>query len=203
MSLDLLSATGRDLILGGAILSILLNPLLFVLLERAKPWLKRREQAAADARMPASESEPMPWAPLQDHAVLVGFGRVGHHIAASLREREIPFIVIEDHREVVKALRADGIPAINGDAAAPGVMEAANVKQARWLLAAIPNPLEAAHVIAKARMLNPQIEAVARAQTDAELAHFEKHGATHTVVSEKEVAKSMAACVLAPSHAPD
>jgi hypothetical protein len=27
---------------------------------------------------------------MQDHAVPVGFGRVGHHIAASLRERESP-----------------------------------------------------------------------------------------------------------------
>jgi CPA2 family monovalent cation:H+ antiporter-2 len=153
--------------------------------------------------MPAEESETLPWAPLQGHAVLVGFGRVGHHIAASLREHGVPFVVIEDHREVVKALRADGIPAINGDAAAPGVMEAADVQQARWLLAAIPNPLEAAHVIAKARTLNPQIEAVARVQTDAELAHFEKHGTTHMVVSEKEVAKSMAACVFAPSHVSD
>jgi CPA2 family monovalent cation:H+ antiporter-2 len=203
MSLDLLSADGRDLILGGAILSILLNPLLFLLLDRATPWLKRREQATAEARAPATEAGAQPWPPLQDHAVLVGFGRVGHHIAASLRERGVPFVVIEDHREVAKALLADGIPAIHGNAMAPGVMDAAHVQTARWLLAAIPNPLEAGYIIERARALNPRIEAVARAQTDAELAHFEKHGASHTIVGEKEVAKGMASCVLASAPTPD
>ncbi len=37
---------GRDLILAGAILSILANPLFFVVLDRLRPWLERCGGAA-------------------------------------------------------------------------------------------------------------------------------------------------------------
>jgi CPA2 family monovalent cation:H+ antiporter-2 len=124
--------------------------------------------------------------------VLVGFGSVGYLIVASLMDKQQPLIVIEDQREVVKALRADGVPALHGNAVAPGMLEAANIGAARWLLIAIPNVLEAGHVIEQAKKLNPDIEIVARAQSLAELAHLEKYGATHTVMGEREIAEAMA-----------
>jgi CPA2 family monovalent cation:H+ antiporter-2 len=192
MSLGLLSPTGRDLILGGAILSILINPLLFVALDHLKPWLKQREQSTKNI----DETDPSSWPGLHGHVVLVGFGRVGHVVAASLTEHEQPFIVIEDNSDVVAALRSDGIPALYGNAAAPGMMEAANIAGAHWLLLAIPNPLEAGQILQQARKLNPKIDVVARAHSDAELVHFEKHGASHTIMGEHEIAKGMANWVL-------
>jgi CPA2 family monovalent cation:H+ antiporter-2 len=195
MSLGLLSTTGRDLILGGAILSILINPLLFVALDRAKPWLKQREQTGKQAE----EAEAPAWPPLRDHAVLIGFGRVGHYVAAALTAHQCPFIVIEDHADVVAALRSDGIPAMYGNAAAPGMLEAAEIHTARWLLVAIPNALEAGQIIDRARVLNAHIDVVARAHSDAELVHFETHGASHTIMGEKEIARGMAEWVLATS----
>ncbi|HWU97744.1 MAG TPA: YbaL family putative K(+) efflux transporter [Oxalicibacterium sp.] len=192
MSLGLLSTTGSDLILGGAILSILINPLLFVGLDRLKPWLKSRE--APKARK--EEADPKTWEELHDHVVLIGFGRVGHMVAAELTQQNRPFIVIEDHRDVVDALLLDGIPALYGNAAAPGMMEAADITDARWLLVAIPNALEAGQIIEHARALNPNIEVVARAHSDAELVHFEKHGASHTIMGEHEIAKGMANWVM-------
>jgi CPA2 family monovalent cation:H+ antiporter-2 len=205
MSLGLLPETGRDLILGGAILSILINPLLFSLLDRLNPWLEQREGRAGglDNLAPSNHKEIVTpaWAPLQAHTVLVGFGRVGHLIAASLAEQNKPFIVIEDQADVVKALRADGIPALYGNAAAPGMMEAANIATARWLLVAIPDALEAGQIIEHARKLNPRIEVVARAHSISELTHLEKHGATHTIMGEREIAKGMSNRVLASSAA--
>jgi CPA2 family monovalent cation:H+ antiporter-2 len=202
MSLDLLPATGRDLILGGAILSILINPLLFSLLDRLKPWLEQRE-GRADGLTSLNHKEIITpaWPPLHAHTVLVGFGRVGHLIAASLAEQNKPFIVIEDQADVVKALRADGIPALYGNAAAPGMMEAANITAARWLLVAIPDALEAGQIIEHARKLNPQIEVIARAHSISELTHLEKHGATHTIMGEREIAKGMSNWVLTSSDA--
>jgi CPA2 family monovalent cation:H+ antiporter-2 len=133
---------------------------------------------------------------MRDHVVLVGFGRVGHLIAAALTEQQRPFVVIEDQPEVVKALRADGIPALYGNAAAPGMLEAAHAADARWLLIAIPQILEAGQIIEHARKLNPHVEVVARAHSSAEMLHLEKHGATHTIMGEREIAEGMASLVL-------
>jgi CPA2 family monovalent cation:H+ antiporter-2 len=196
MSLGLLPATGRDLILAGAILSILLNPLLFGLLDGLQPWLDRRD-GKSGAAAPVDDAGAPTWQPMREHAVLIGFGRVGHLIAAALGEQGRPFIVIEDQLEVVKALRADGIPALYGNAARPGVMEAANVASARWLLVAIPNAMEGGQIIEHARRANPQIEVVARAHSNAEALHLEQHGANHTIMGEREIAEGMTELVLA------
>ncbi|WP_306477106.1 YbaL family putative K(+) efflux transporter [Methyloversatilis sp.] len=191
LSLGLLPETGRDLILGGAIISILLNPLLFVALDRLKPWLEAREgTASAVAPDPAAATE------IEGHVVLVGFGKVGHRIVMALLESGRKVVVIEDHAEVVEALNGDGIPALYGNGAAPGMMEAARIESARFLLVAIPDALEAGQIIEHARRINPDIEVIARAYTDAELAHLEKHGATHTVIGETEIARGMAQRVI-------
>jgi len=189
-SLGLLSDTGRDLILSGAILSILINPMLFAWLDRLKPWLLNREEKKP--LKGESGARTISYPHLHAHAVLVGYGRVGKLVGAALRQQDQPFIVLEDQPEVVQALREQGIPALCGNAAAPGMMEAANIKSARWLLVAIPDALEAGHIIQHARKINPQIEVVARAHSDAQIEHLEKHGASYTIMGEREIAKGMA-----------
>ena len=83
MRIGLLPGEGRDLILAGAIISILLNPLLFAALDA---YSARREKAAADAAEPSSPDEveeeeelqsrePIHPTALKDHVVLVGHGR--------------------------------------------------------------------------------------------------------------------------------
>jgi CPA2 family monovalent cation:H+ antiporter-2 len=197
ISLGLLSPTGRDLILSGAILSILINPLLFIGLERLKPWLKQREQAAAGAETPDRERSSEPVLPQHGHTVLVGFGRVGHMAADQLQRQNRAFVVIEDHADAVQALSAKGTPAIYGNAAAPGMLDAANIAGARYLLVAIPEVLEAGQIIEHALKLNPKLHVIARAHSAAGIAHLEKHGATEVIMGEREIARCMAASVAA------
>ncbi|MDB5774042.1 MAG: transporter, monovalent cation:proton antiporter-2 family protein [Herbaspirillum sp.] len=199
ISLGLLSTTARDLILGGAILSILINPLLFVALERLKPWLARREQEEAQVGGAAQDhgDRPEPSLPQHSHTVLVGFGRVGHLAADALRLRNQPFIVIEHHVDAVEVLSDEGPPAIYGNAAAPGMLDAAHIASARYLLVAIPDVLEAGQVIEHALKLNPKLHVIARAYSAAEIAHLEKHGAADVILGEQEIANCMVAKVLA------
>jgi CPA2 family monovalent cation:H+ antiporter-2 len=191
VSLGLLSQTGRDLILGGAIISILLNPLLFLALDRLR-GRKGSPHQQAHAADPAGP--PLPH--MSGHAVLVGFGRVGHLVALALTDQGQPFLVVEDDLDVVQALRRDGIPALYGNAAAPGMLELAQVERARWLLLAIPDALEAGQVIAEARKRNAQLDIIARAQSNAQRLHLERQGANHTIMGEREIADGMAAHVL-------
>ena len=195
ISLGLLSTTGRDLILGGAILSILINPLLFVGLDRLKPWLERRE--AGDADVPDLGERLKPVLPQHGHTVLVGFGRVGHLAAEALRAANQPFIVIEDHVDAVEVLCTSGTPAIYGNAAAPGMLDAAHIAGAHYLLVAIPDILEAGQIIVHALKINPKLHVIARAHSEAEMAHLESHGATEVIIGEQEIANSMVAKAIA------
>lgn len=197
IALKVLPDDGRDLILAGAILSIIFNPFMFGLLDQ---FLAKRDKAAveAKAKVEAEEAEaaeaarePIRPTSLTDHVVLVGHGRVGGHVSTRLREQKVPFFVIEDNDDVAQALRDQGIEAFSGNAAAPEVMLAANLAAARCLLVAIPDAFEGGQVVQQARASNPNLPIIARAHSEAETEHLLKHGATLVIMGEHEIAKAM------------
>ena len=197
IELTLLPERGRDLILSGAILSILLNPLFFAALDR---WLARKEvgAAAADAsirRTEAAAREPVPLSRLTDHVVLVGHGRVGSFISAAL-PAQTALLVIENDADRIAAFAGEGREAIVGNAADPEVIRAVNLAAARCLLVAIPDAFEGGQVVAQARELNPDLPIIARAHSEVEINHLRKHGATKVVMGEHEIAKAMVADIL-------
>ena len=192
IGLGLLPASGRDLVLGTSILTILANPILFAALERWRPWIDRRDGKPA---LPDSEEEAMReelrMTAQRDHAVLVGFGRVGSLVGDTLRQQGWPLLVIEDSVETVKRVRAAGIEAIFGNAAKDEVLAAANLGVARILLVAIPNGFEACEIVKHARIVNPEIEIVARAHFDAEVEQLRECGANIVIMGEREIARTM------------
>jgi K+:H+ antiporter len=194
VGLKLLPEAARDLILAGAILSILLNPLFFAALDR---WLAKTEartttDAVAGAHGETAAREPVPRTRLTDHVVLVGHGRVGAFISAAL-PANTALLVIEDDARRIATLGGEAREAIAGNAADPEVMGAANLAAARCLLVAIPDAFEGGQVVAQARELNPALPIVARAHSEDEIEHLKKHGATTVVMGEHEIAKAMIA----------
>jgi CPA2 family monovalent cation:H+ antiporter-2 len=199
VELKLLPQTGRDLILAGALLSILANPLLFVLVDRLGPWLLERERRrplpvpTGRAVQPATATRPeLPATSLSGHAVLVGYGRVGSLVGEMLQAKGQPLLVIEERQEVVDKLRARGVEAISGNAGQPGLLEAANIAAARWLISAIPNPFENGNLVEHGRVANPGLEIIARAHSDAEVDYLKQYGADFIIVGEREIARGMA-----------
>ena len=194
VSLELLPEQGRDLILAGALISILLNPFVFVLADKLNG---RRGGAPASGAPPAGSPIPeaLPKTALSGHAVLVGWGRVGSLIGPVLRRAGTPLLVIEERDDMAERLRAEGLEVISGNVGQRGLLEAANLAEAKWLLSAIPNPFESSNLIDAARAANPQIRIVARAHSDAEVEHLRRRGADYIVMGEREVAREMAAYV--------
>ena len=193
VDLQILPERGRDLILAGAILSIIVNPFIFSWLDR---WLARAEarKAAALDVMEPMVPEPVPefeTTPLTDHVVLVGYGRVGKFISQKLKARDIPFIVVENNEDKLPQMKQDGIKPIVGNAADPAVAKAANIGEARCLLVAIPNSFESGQVVEQARKISPALPIIARAHSDAEREHLAKYGASAVIMGEQEIARAM------------
>jgi len=195
VSLELMPERGRDLILAGAILSIMLNPLFFAILDRWLAVEKSRESAAADAPAAPASREPIPVTRLSDHIVLIGHGRVGRFITNAPEAASLPFLIVEDSRDIAAELKTQGREAIAGNAADPEVLQAANLAGARCLLVAIPDAFEGGQVVAQARQASPTLPIVARAHSEEEIEHLKKHGATVVVMGEHEIAKAMLAFV--------
>ncbi|SFH03395.1 YbaL family putative K(+) efflux transporter [Methylobacterium gossipiicola] len=193
LSLKLLPTEGRDLILGGAILSITLNPLFFALTDwvgravAARPtWAARFERRGA-ADLAARVEAP----PKRGHAIVVGYGRVGSTIGKALGAWDLPYIVVDRDRRRVLDLRRDGIEAVFGDATAPGILHAADIEAARIIIVATPEPHTARRLVELARELNPGIDTLVRTHNDAERRHFEEQGVGLVLMAERELAFGM------------
>ena len=198
LSLNILPKEGHDLVLAGALISIMLNPLIFGLLDR---W-----QAKQNAIAPvALEPEPPPGPPLDtnNHAIVIGYGRVGSELAQVLRDRGVPMVIIDDNADHVIRAHAAGIPAIRGNAAADKVLAEAHPDKAKIAVLAIPHPLEAGETLTKLRAINPSLTLLARAHSDAEVKHLLGHGADGAILAERELAYSLAEMVMStPAYRP-
>jgi CPA2 family monovalent cation:H+ antiporter-2 len=184
----LLSKQARDLILAGAILSIMLNPLVFAGVDWLIARLERRKAPSPSRVAPA---KAIPVTQLKDHTILVGYGRVGNIIGNDLKQKELPFLVIEVSEGAVSKLKESGIEALAGNAAQPEILKAAGLPESRNVVVAIPEAFEAGQIVQQARAANADVRIIARAHSDAEVEHLKGLGADMVIMGEREIARGM------------
>jgi CPA2 family monovalent cation:H+ antiporter-2 len=210
VALAIMPQEGQDLILAGALISIILNPLVFFAIDLVRPRI--------EARMPARRLEPgepvldaqpgiEPVVDLEsdhageelhpttktDHVVLVGFGSVGGVVGEGLLADGTPLVVIEDSDAAIAAARAMGAEVIVGNAADARILGLANIAGARELVIAIPNAFEAGQVTEQSRKLGPQLRIVARAHSAEEEQYLGGLGADTVILGEREIGFGMLA----------
>jgi monovalent cation:H+ antiporter-2, CPA2 family len=134
---------------------------------------------------------------LTGHVVVAGYGRVGRLVGESLHERGDAVLVLEEEKEKIEMLREHGIEAIVGNAAQDDVLEAANLAHARALVVTVPDAFESGEVVRLARLANPELQIIARADSDAGMAHLLQKGADLVVLAEPELARGMLEHLLA------
>ena len=197
VGLNLLPPEGRDLILAGAILSIFLNPVMFIVAERLRPWIETRlgvqasDIDSADADISISEPAKLPQSKLRDHTVIVGYGQIGRRVAANLQENHIPFLVVEDSPKIYFRLKEIGIEAIAGNGSDAEIWDTANPSFAQNVVIAIPNAFEAGRITSLARQANPDVRIVVRACSQAEAQYLHDLGADSVILGEAEIAAAM------------
>ncbi|CAN5915564.1 cation:proton antiporter [soil metagenome] len=206
VALKLLPVQGQSLILAGALISIALNSLLFTAVEPAQKWIRKRSALARKLELRADPLAELPMstdqAMLSGQVVLVGYGRVGKRIARSLTEKGVPFVVAEQNREFVEQLRAQGVPAVSGDAADPAVLIQAHIAQAGMLVIATPDTFSVRKMVETARALNPAIEVIVRTHNEEEGRLLESEGLGKIFMGEHELALGMAGHVLSRMKRP-
>ena len=194
LSLGLLPPEGQSLIVAGALLSISLNPLAFEAAARLSRWAQARPRvlAALERGTPDQPEAVKDDTTLHDHAILVGYGRVGGSIGEALARSRVAYVVIEQSRELFESLRDRGVPAIYGNATRRMVLELARPERARLIIVTAPDPFQARAVLEQARRLNPSIASVVRTHSEEERAYLERAGVDMAVMGERELARTMA-----------
>jgi CPA2 family monovalent cation:H+ antiporter-2 len=146
-----------------------------------------------------------PHSHLSGQVVIVGYGRVGRRVGEALAARGIFFVVVEQQREVVEALRAQGIDAVTGDANEPLALVQAHVARAAAMVIATPDTLQVRKMVETARTLNPTIEIVIRVdagpRSEEEADLLEREHAGTVFVAERELGNRMAEHLIAKLNA--
>lgn len=68
---------------------------------------------------------------MQNHAVLLGYGRAGPRTVIALKERGISMVVVDEDAGVIRQLIAQGIPCVQGDGSDVRTLERAHCREAK------------------------------------------------------------------------
>ncbi len=183
VGLGLLGEDARDLILATALISILINPLLFIALDR---WEEAPKLSKAP---PASGGQAL----TEDRAILVGYGRIGQIVGQELVRKKLKLVVIDEQADGMEPLREAGVETIIGSGTDPKLLNLLQLDTARWLVVTISDPFESGDLVERGRAANPQLKIIARAHTDAEAQYLKKLGADHVVTGEAQIARALVA----------
>ena len=92
---------------------------------------------------------------------------------------------------MLASAQSQGIPTVEADAAAPGVLETAGIAQARLIVVATPDSFQARRIVELARRNNHAIDVVVRTHSSEEIRELERLGANRVVMGERELARGM------------
>ncbi|MRD48460.1 Kef family K(+) transporter [Caenimonas koreensis DSM 17982] len=201
VALGLLPVQGQSLILAGALISIAINPLVFAAVEPIQRWVRGKSPRARELERRDDPLAELPGATdrkfLSNQVVIVGYGRVGRQIGEALGRQGVPFVVVDDNRELVEKLRERGQAAVFGDASDEETLIQAHIAQARMLVVATPQTVGVHKMSETARKLNAGIEVVVRSHNEAEAALLEQESGARVFVGESELARAMTQHVMA------
>lgn len=200
VALNVLEPDARNLVLAGALVSIMLNPVLFSLLDRYLAKTETKEEVEQLQQEELEEEMPVP-VDICGHAIIVGYGRAGSMLAEKLLAQSIPLVIIENSRNKFSELKEKSLNTVLGNASTKESLALARIDCAKSLLLTIPNGYEAADIAETARSMNPDLniivrahfdDIIVRANYDEEASFILEKGANHVIIDEDQTASAMA-----------
>jgi CPA2 family monovalent cation:H+ antiporter-2 len=185
----ILSQDSYKLILATALVTIIVTPFAF----RLAPSLAALMNSIPKLRDcfdPVSKATGV-GAALEQHAIIVGYGRVGHSVADGLLRNGLNVAVIDMRLTRVREGLENGLPSVYGSATSASVLEAAHIERARLAVIALTEHGPTITAIRQIRELNPQIVIAARAVHASHEKELRLAGANLVIVPELEGATAL------------
>ncbi len=195
----LISSDLFSLILTGALITIILTPLLMQL--PTPLYLAFARLGWADPKGPGGKVKAKivtgELTGLVDHVIICGFGRVGHNLGEVLIHNNSPVLVIDMDQNVIMDLRRRGVSCIYGDSSNLAVLQHARVPLAKAVIITLPDPLSCQLAVQNARRLNASVPIIARAHRSQDMAALYELGATEVIQPEFEASLEVIRSTLA------
>ncbi len=187
-SLGLIAKDVSGFVLAVVALTMALTPVLAIAGERIG---QRLAGPAADD--PDLAAEPHA---LENHAIVVGHGRVGKVVCELLKQHDVPFIAADSHAPTVSRERKEGREVYYGDASDPEFLKTCGLMKAKGVIITIDAHKVVDQVVMTARALRPDVLIVARARDDRHARHLYEIGASDVVPETIEASLQLSEATL-------
>ena len=197
-SLGLMPATGHNVVVGAAIISIGLNPLIFRWVLALEPRLSKLSWIATRSEKLGARANVIAAERMQEDpgAIVVGYGPVGQTVTRLLAEFGINPVILETNVDVVLELQQRGKQALFGDASRPEILRAARLDAAAYLVVTVPHAEISLRIIQAAREVAPLVRIITRAEYINQSEAFVQAGAAIIRYDEAESAAALAEALL-------
>ena len=202
LAIELIDVEVYNLILGTAVVSILVSPVVTQVADRLAMRVERRMDHPAPAvppptpgTAPISRTERT-IEPADDETrlsiVVLGAGRVGRVVVRAVRNRGFRCVVVDRDPRRLEEIAKTGAATLFGDAANPHILERAGLERARVLVVAIGDPMTARLAVERALRINPRLTVSTRARGKREIDELRTIGARRMADPEAEAAFELA-----------
>lgn len=135
----------------------------------------------------------------ENHCIICGFGRTGESVAEVLRDRKLPFVVIERDADVAGAAADRALVVVQGNAHDNEIMTSAGIEKARTVIACASNDAENVFICLTARSLRADVQIVARSDEPESEAKLRMAGANQVVSPYSMAGRALANAVFRSS----
>ncbi len=135
-------------------------------------------------------------ADMQNHVIIVGFGRVGQTVAILLSQRLIPYVAIDLNMNEVAAARKQGLPVFFGDARRMEIFKLLGVEKATSIVISLDKAGTASRCVMMLKRNFPDVQLFVRAQDIDQARKLEKAGAKVIVPEMLEPSLQLAGSVM-------
>lgn len=135
---------------------------------------------------------------LKDHYIVCGFGRVGQQIVREFKRSGSNFIVLDNNPKAIRQLEQEGVLYIQGNASDDYILKEAGIDNAKGLVTVVDSDEDNVYVTLTARVLNPNIFIIARANLEGSEEKLKRAGADRVISPYSLGGRRIASMILKP-----
>lgn len=132
---------------------------------------------------------------LEDHVIICSISKKASILQKELQSKSIPYVIVDQDEEAVLNLHEEGIPVLHGNPSDEDVLNAANIKKARALVADMDDENNALICLA-ARSLHKDLKILSVATEENMIPYHRYAGASDVVLPRRILGKSLAERVI-------
>jgi len=135
---------------------------------------------------------------LENHIIIVGYGRNGKQAAAKLMAYDKSFIIIEKNDAIIERYQSDELLFLKGNATEDEVLEEAGIKRATCLICTLPEDADNLFIVLSARQINKNLKIISRASQETSYKKIRLAGADNVIMPDRIGGDHMASLVVVP-----